>query len=125
MWTRRGQNRGFTILSILLVLMIIGILGSTYMTTKGPSGQPMMIESQQRARSAVASMNLRTANTQYFLTTEGRNLPIDRQRLLLDDLSRRMGQGNRYFVNERGEVDSTVNVETPTFRSRYQVPKFQ
>lgn len=116
---RTRNRRGFTLLSLLMVLMIIGILTQTYMTMEGPEGQTYTQTMQGRARAAVTAANLRTAQTQFFMDTEGRRLPPDQLRQRLDVLSNRLGGDGRFFADQNMNLYTTVMMEPPLFRDQF------
>lgn len=121
MITRRSR-KGFTFLSLLMSLAIIAILSQSYMSTTMPDGQTFSQYTQSRAQRAVTAANLRTAETQFFMTTQGRQLPPDQLRQTMDDLSRRMGNGGRFFVVNRQQIMVTTMLDTPLFSESFSQP---
>lgn len=120
----RRRRSGFSILSIIMVLAIIGILSQNYFSTDTPTGEEWTTYQQSRVRSAVTMANLRTAQSQYFMRTEGRQVPIDQLRPIMDDLSRSMGAGGRFFVVGQGqELMITTAVETRRFSEMMNLPR--
>jgi type II secretory pathway pseudopilin PulG len=115
----RRRRRGFTILSVLMALAIIGVLTQNYMGTDTPTGVPYAVYTTNRARAVVMASNLRTAQTQLFMATEGRMPPPDRLRVLLDDLSNRMGGGGRFFVDKDMNLFLTTTDTTVRFAEQY------
>lgn len=118
MLSRRRRERGFTILCVLMALVIIGILTQNYLGPTAPGGKSFAQIQQDRARAAVTAINLRNAQTDFFMKTEGRQLPPEELRRAMDDLSVRMGGGGRYFVDGSQNVQITTALQMPTFRER-------
>ena len=114
---RRGQ-RGFTIICILMALVIVGILTQNYLGPTVPGGKSFAQTTQERAHAAVNAINLRNAQTDFFMKTEGRQLPPEELRKTMDDLSIRMGGGGRYFVDGSQNVQVTTILTSPKFRDR-------
>lgn len=126
LYRRRSRKKGFTLLSILMALAIIGILSGSYLSTEGPDGKPFSVTVQERARNVVTVANLRTAQTEYFMKTEGRRPNPDDLRKLMAEFSTRFGQGGRYFVTPNNDILVTTNLDTPMFRDRFgDLPKIR
>jgi Tfp pilus assembly protein PilE len=126
MFLRRKRQKGFMLLSLLMAIMIIGVLTNTYMTMEGPDGKTFVQSTQDRARHVVTIVNLRTAQTQFFMETEGRNLPPDQLRTRMDALSRQMGNGGRFFVDQNMNVQNTLLLETPLFQDKLKdIPRIR
>ncbi|MCC5876402.1 MAG: hypothetical protein JJU11_09320 [Candidatus Sumerlaeia bacterium] len=112
----RRRNKGFSIISIIMVLAIIGILSQNYFSTDTPTGEAWVGYQQSRVQAAVQSANLGTARTQFFMQTEGRPQNINQLRPILDNLSRSMGGGGRYFVvGSSQDLKITTGIETRPF----------
>lgn len=112
----RRRNKGFSIISIIMVLAIIGILSQNYFSTDTPTGEAWVGYQQSRVQAAVQSANLGTARTQFFMKTEGRPQNMDQLRPILNDLSRSMGGGGRFFVVGRSqELQITTALDTAPF----------
>jgi type II secretory pathway pseudopilin PulG len=120
---RNNRRRGFSILCMLMALAIIGVLTSSYMGTDVPGGKPWAVTQQDRARSAVTAINTRTAQTQYFMATEGRRPDIERLRIMMNNMSQTSGMGGRYFIDHREELRNTLQLQTPTFRETVNLPR--
>lgn len=116
--TRRRGQRGFTILCILMALVIVGILTQNYLGPSVPGGKSFAQIQQDRAHAAVNAINLRNAQTDFFMKSEGRQMAPDELRRAMDDLSIRMGGGGRYFVDASQNVQVTTMLQTPKFRER-------
>lgn len=103
-----------------MALLIVGILTQNYLSTDVPGGKPFAVTVKDRARAAVASMNLRSAQTQWMINTEGRRYPINQLRTELDKLQN-YGSGGRFFEDANGQLQNTLMLETPLFREKYQL----
>lgn len=123
--SRSRASRGFAILCVLMAVAIVGILSGEYMSADVPGGKPWAVQQQDRARSAVAAINLRTAQTNYFMKTEGRRPPIDELRRMMDEMSRSHNSAARYFVDHREQLRSTISIQTPKFSEKYQLPRIR
>jgi len=121
----RRRERGFTVICLLIGLAIMGVLSTTYMGASTPGGKPWHVQQQDRARSAVTAINTRTAMTEYIMRTEGRRLPIQQQRAFMGELSQKMGQGGRFYVNDRDEVQITTAITTKPFREGFAQPRLR
>ncbi len=103
-------------------VLIVGVLTQGYFAPSVPGGKPFMFSTTDRARTAVAAVNFRTAQTQFFSRTEGRRLEIGRLRQELDGLAN-MGAGGRFFVDQRQELRVTTNIETRKFSEAFTLPR--
>ena len=77
-----------------------------------------------QTRAVVAQVNFRTAQTEFFMHTEGRQLPIAELRVELDKLAK-FSQNGRFFVNQRQELEVTSGMETRKFSERFQFPRIR
>lgn len=129
MFLRRHQpsRRGFALLSVLMALAIISVLAQNYLSVEGPEGKTFAEYQQDRATVAVTAANLRTAQTQFFMDTDGRRLPPEQLRAVLDNLSQRMGGEGRYFMDQNMVLNITTMVETRQFREQLpgNLPRFR
>lgn len=122
MMIRRPQRRGYAILSVLIVLVIIAVLTQGYFTVDAPGGKMWTVSQQERTRAVVAQVNFRTAQTEFFMHTEGRQLPIAELRMELDKLAK-FSQNGRFFVNQRQELEVTSGMETRKFSEKFRFPR--
>ncbi|MCC6546819.1 hypothetical protein IT570_06580 [Candidatus Sumerlaeota bacterium] len=118
----RQHRKGYAILSMLIVLVIIGVLTQGYFSVDAPGGKMWVVSQQDRARSAVAQVNFRTAQTEYFMRTEGRQLPINELRSEMERLAN-FSKDGRFFVDQRGTLSLTSAMETRKFADRMQLPR--
>ena len=124
MMRQRHSRGGFALLSVLMALAIVGILTGNFMGTDTPTGQPYAVYQQQRARAAVTMANTRTAQTQFFMATEGRRLQTEQLRQVLDGISTSMGQGGRFFTDpNQSTIFLTTTDSTTKFHESLQFPR--
>lgn len=121
----RKRQRGFSILCLLMSLVILGVLTEQYMGVTTPGGKPWAMVQQDRTREIVTMVNTRTAQTEYFMRTEGRRPDPPTLRRHMQDLSTRMGGGGRFFVDHRENLQNTLTLETPSFSSQFQAPRLR
>lgn len=117
MLTRRHRQRGFAFLSVLMALIIVAVLMGNYFSVDAPTGKMWVVSQTDRARDVVATVNFRTAETQYFMMTEGRQLPLPELRVTLDRIAN-LGSGGRFFV-EGQQLRNTRTLQTPLFRDQF------
>ncbi|MDX2176372.1 MAG: hypothetical protein SF028_07860 [Candidatus Sumerlaeia bacterium] len=116
-------RRGFTILSVLMAVMIVMILSKEYFEPQPETGKSFQETAVDRARSAVATLNLRQAEMAYMAATlEGGRIAPERLRVVLDGLPR-SGDGGRYWVDEAGRLTTTTAVGYTSFAERLGVPQ--
>ncbi len=119
---KKPSRRAFTLLSLLMALVIVGILGQTYMGTVAPTGQNASFSPTNRARAAVAAINFRTAQTQWISRTGGNRLQIEQQRQELDKLAV-MGSGGRFFIDPSQNLNVTTQIQTMKFSDQIDLPE--
>lgn len=113
------RNRGFTILSLLIGIAIIGILTQNYFSADPVTGQPWAVSQTNRVREVAAAANFRTAQTNYFMQTEGRRPSLDRLRTILDGMAH-MANGGRFFVDANDNLRVTNQLDTRKFSDYYK-----
>ncbi len=118
MLINRTRHKGYSIISLLMVVVIIGILTSQYFSVEPTTGRTYQQSYTDRARTAVSIANLRQAETMLMMRTEGRRLPPEQLRTILQELPRGADAG-RYFLDPNGQLQSTTQIEIPRFRDRY------
>lgn len=125
MISKRHPRRGFTLLSLLMVFVILAVLGGTYFSTDTPDGKPWVVTTTDRARTAAAAMNFRNAETTFMMRTEGRRLEINQLRQELGNLSQTMGSGGRFFTVDGYSLENTANLQTPKFSQQFPLPRMR
>ena len=119
---RDTRRRGYAILSMLIALVIIGVLTQSFFSVDVPGGKMWVVSQQDRTRAAVAQVNFRSAETEFFMHTEGRQLPIDELRRELQSLSRYSKDG-RFFVDHQGQLRLTTMMDTKPFAQKFNFPR--
>lgn len=87
------------------------------MSTETPTGEPWAGYQQSRVRGVVQAANLRTAQSQFFMRTEGRPISVEQARPILAELSTSMGSGGRFFLtgSNHQDLQLTTAIETVPF----------
>lgn len=119
---RQRHRRGYAILSMLICLVIIFVLTQSYFSVDTPGGTMWVVSQQDRARAAVAAINFRSAEAEYIMRSDGRQLPIAQQRQEMENLARYSKDG-RFFVDDRQQLRLTTMIETRRFSDVYKVAK--
>lgn len=117
-------NRGFALLAVIIALLIVGVLTQQYMAPDSPGGTTWSIQQRDRARSAVATANIRQAETQWIMRTEGRRPPVQQLRRELNDLAQ-YGSGGRFFLDHNDNLRVTNQLDTPRFADRFDLPRYR
>jgi hypothetical protein len=121
--TRKNQ-RGYAIIGLVMVFLIIAILSQNYFTVDPATGKPWAVSQIDRARGAAAAMNFRTAQTQWIMKSEGRTPEINRLRDEMAKLSTSMGSGGCYFVHQN-QLMITTQMTPTKFSSQFPLPRIR
>lgn len=115
----RRQNRGFSILCLIIGIAIMGILMQNYFSADPTTGEPWAVSQTNRVRQVAAAANFRTAQTNYFMQTDGRRPEIQRLRTILDGMAP-MANGGRFFVDANDNLRVTNQLETRKFSDYFK-----
>ncbi len=122
--TKRA-NRGFAVLSVIIALAIIFILTQQAMSPDSPEATVWESTYQERVTSAVAQANIRQAETQFYMLTEGRRPQNPEELRQVMDRLGQYGSGGRFFLDHNDELRVTNQLETPRFADRFNQPRFR
>ncbi|CAN5215266.1 hypothetical protein BH09SUM1_BH09SUM1_08390 [soil metagenome] len=122
---QRRHNRGYTIICLLIVLVIIGILSGGFMGADTPGGKPFVLSTRDRARAAVTAMNTKTAQTQYFMTTEGQRPPLPKLQEIMAGYSQSMGGGGKFFLDQNETMQVTTALPDTRFGDKFPGPRIR
>ncbi len=116
------RRSGFTILCVLMSVVIIMILTSSYMAPTVPGGKAFVYTVIDRAKGAATVANLRSAQTALQMQQmEGR---MDSRQVKAFLASQPPpADGGRYFITPDGELMVTTMIQMPLWADRYKLPR--
>jgi hypothetical protein len=117
------RNRsGYALLSVLMVIVIIGILTTSYMGPSVPGGKPFSMVATDRARRAVTVANMRTAEIALVQREIDGHMNAQQRREFLHTIQP-PADGGRYFIGPDQRMMVTTMIPMPLWSDKLHVPR--
>lgn len=118
----RRHRSGYALLSVLMVIVIIGILTTSYMGPTVPGGKPFSMVATDRARGAVTIANMRTAEIALVQREMDGHMNAQQRREFLSTIPA-PADGGRYFIGPDQRMMVTTMIQMPLWSDRLKVPR--
>ncbi len=116
------RRSGFTILCVLMSVVIIMILTSSYMAPTAPGGKAFAYTVIDRAKGAATAANLRSAQTALQMQQMDGRMDARQVKAFLATLAP-PADGGRYFITPDGDLMVTTMIQMPLWADRFKLPR--
>jgi len=105
-----------------MVIVIIGILTTSYMGPSAPGAKPFSMVATDRARGAVTIANMRTAEIALVQREMDGPMNAQQRREFLQTIPA-PADGGRYFIGPDSRIMVTTMIQMPLWSDRLKVPR--